>query len=147
LSRNNIAVPLTKDHKPHWPEEKKRIEALGGQIYFDGGDWRIKDLSVSKSFGDLDSVPYVTHKPDIFKYKLSESEEFIVLACDGLWDVMTNQDVVNFILQNKPKNLKKDSDKITHCKATVSGNLAKKLADYAIEIGSTDNITVIIIFM
>jgi len=47
LCRGNFAVPLTKDHKPSWPEEKHRITQKGGKPYFDGHDWRINNLSVS----------------------------------------------------------------------------------------------------
>ena len=44
LCRDNFAMPLTKDHKPNWPEERHRIEKLGGNIIYDGYDWRVKDL-------------------------------------------------------------------------------------------------------
>jgi serine/threonine protein phosphatase PrpC len=139
LCSNNIAIPLSKDHKPYWPEEKYRIEKKGGTIHFDGYDWRIKDLSVSRSFGDLHATPYVTHEPDIFKYKLNHLDKFIVIACDGVWDVLSNQDVINFVL--------------THCydstmtfRVDKNINIAKKLGNYALNSGSTDNITIIIVF-
>jgi serine/threonine protein phosphatase PrpC len=130
LCRNGLALPLTKDHKPFWPEEQKRIKNLGGKIQFDGHDWRIKDLSVSRAFGDFDATPYVTHIPELYRYKIDKSDKFIVLACDGLWDVLTNEEVVNFILTNS------QSKKI----------VAKKLVEYALKKGSTDNITVIVVF-
>src|SRR5690606_39609294 len=47
-------LPLTKDHKPNWPEEYQRIMALGGKVEFDGYDYRVGDLSVSRAFGDID---------------------------------------------------------------------------------------------
>ena len=137
-NRYNIAVQLTKDHKPNSMEERKRITGLNGKINFDGDDWRVKDLSLSRAFGDLDATPFVTHKPQIYKYKLSNSDKFIVLACDGLWDVLSNQEVVNFILEyrNYGADLKKDQI-----------NIAQKLAQFAIDSGSSDNITVIINFL
>jgi len=140
LCRDNFALPLSKDHKPHWPEEKNRIETLGGKIKYDGHDWRIKDLSVSRAFGDLDASPYVTHRPDIYRYKLDKNDKFIVLACDGLWDVFENNDVVNFILLNC-------YDKSTNFRINKNMNIAKKLAEYALVKGSTDNITIIIFFL
>lgn len=140
IGRDNIAIPLTKDHKPSWPEEQARIESLGGKITFDGYDWRIKDLSVSRAFGDIDASPYVTHKPELFRYKLEQNDKFIVMACDGLWDVVSNQDAVNFVLMNSyDKSLKR------RIKNNV--NIAKKLAEYAYNKGSTDNISIIIIFL
>jgi serine/threonine protein phosphatase PrpC len=126
----NIAEQLTQDHKPNSPEEKARIEQLGGKIEFDGVDWRVKDLSLSRAFGDLECTPYVTHLPQIYRYKISSSDKFIVFACDGLWDVMTNQDVVDHINELKIKKFK--------------GNYAKDLAEYALKKGSLDNITAII---
>lgn len=138
ICRDNFGIPLTKDHKPNWPEEKKRIEKLGGKIYYDGFDWRIKDLSVSRAFGDYDATPYVTHRPDIYRYKINKKDKFIVLACDGLWDVLSNQDVINHILNNYYVNNKRIKNEI---------NIAKNLAHYAIRKGSKDNVTVIIIFL
>jgi serine/threonine protein phosphatase PrpC len=140
LCRDNFAIPLSKDHKPMWPEERHRIQKLGGTPYFDGDDWRIKDLSVSRSFGDFDAEPYLTNMPDVFRYKLDKNDKFIVFACDGLWDVLSNQDVVNFIL-----NECYDSDLQTRINKT--NNIAKKLAEYALHKGSTDNLTIIVYFL
>jgi serine/threonine protein phosphatase PrpC len=139
LCRDNFALPLTKDHKPMWPEENMRITKLGGKIYYDD-DWRIMELSVSRSFGDISATPFLTHVPDLFRYKIEKNDKFIVLACDGLWDVLSNQEVVNYILmncydlsQNKRINDKK--------------NISKLLGKLAISKGSGDNITAIVIFL
>ena len=140
LCRGNFAMPLTLDHKPSWPTEKNRIEKLGGKIVFDGFDWRIKDLSVSRSFGDVDATPFVTHKPDLYRYKLDSNDKFFVLACDGLWDVLANHDVVNFILN-------KCYDTSTKQRINKNLNVARELAEYAIKKGSTDNITCIVVFL
>ena len=72
------SISLTKDHKPNSINEKKRIEQLGGKIKFDGSDWRIKDLSLSRAFGDVDTKPYITHKPEIFRVKLNKKDKFII---------------------------------------------------------------------
>lgn len=139
LCKDNIAQTLTKDHKPIWPEEKDRIESLGGTIYFDD-DWRVKDLSVSRAFGDLAATPYVTHRPDFFKYKLGKNDKFIILACDGLWDVLTPQEAVNYVLLNCYNG------KCTH-RINKNVNISDKIAKYAIERGSSDNITAIVVFL
>lgn len=128
----NEPIQLTIDHKPNQINEKKRIESLGGRIRFDGVDWRIKDLSLSRAIGDLDTTPYVTHSPQIFKYKLNKSDKFVIFACDGLWDVVSNKDAVNFV-NNMIKN-------------KYTGNIAKQLAEYAIKKGSYDNVTITILF-
>tara|TARA_B110000208_G_C11737439_1_gene418639 strand:- start:731 stop:1540 length:810 start_codon:yes stop_codon:yes gene_type:complete len=140
--KDNFPLQISKDHKPNAYDEKIRIEKLGGSIYFDGHDWRIKDLSVSRSFGDVDSKPYLSHIPDMFKYTLNNQSKFIVLGCDGLWDVLSNQDVNDFILNevNINKNIINQSQ-------NNNNNIAYKLAKYAIEKGSTDNVSVIIKFL
>jgi len=132
-NKNNLAVQLSKDHKPNTPEERNRIEEMGGKITYDGVDWRIKDLSLSRAFGDLECGPYVTHLPQIYRYKLSSSDKFLIQACDGLWDVMNNQDVIDFVLDLENKNFK--------------GNYAKALCDEALNKGSMDNVTVIVYFL
>jgi protein phosphatase 2C family protein 2/3 len=127
----NIAEQLSQDHKPNAPEEKARIENMKGEIEFDGYDWRIKGLSLSRAFGDLDCSPYVTHLPHIYNYAIRSSDKFIIFACDGLWDVLSNQDVVDFI-----------NELLLNTK--YKGNYAKDLAEYAYNKGSTDNITTIV---
>ena len=141
LCRNNFAIQLSKDHKPLWPEEKRRIENLGGTIthYPKNDDPRIKGLSVSRAFGDFNAEPYLTNMPDIFRYKLDKNDKFIVFACDGLWEVLQNQDVVNFIL-----NECYDTDLTTRINKNI--NIAKKLGEYGLKKGSTDNITIIVYF-
>jgi serine/threonine protein phosphatase PrpC len=138
ISKNNKANVITKDHKPNWPDEKERINKIGGQIYYDGVDWRIGDLSVSRAFGDLDNKPYISCIPDIFRYKINKKDQFMVIACDGLWDVMDSQEVVNFILAN--------SYDLEYNRINKKINIARFLADFALQKGSTDNITIIIIF-
>ncbi len=139
LCRDNFAIPLTKDHKPNFIEEKIRIQKLGGNVVFDGYDWRIKDLSVSRAFGDVDATPFVTHRPDIFRYKINKNDKFIVIGCDGLYDCLSNDDIVNFVLLNcYDATLKK--------RINQNINIAKRLGDYAISNGSTDNVSVIVVF-
>ena len=133
LSRHRKSVVLSIDHKPNSPSEKLRIEEQGGFISYDGYDWRIKGLSLSRSFGDIFAIPYVTHKPDIFYRNINKSDAFIVLACDGLWDVMTNQSVVDFVHQ--------------HINKHNSINISMMLCKRALELGSTDNITVVIVLL
>jgi serine/threonine protein phosphatase PrpC len=132
-NKNGLSIQLSKDHKPNSPEERMRIEKMGGKIAFDGADWRIKDLSLSRAFGDVDCTPYVTHLPQIYKHKLSSKDKFVILACDGLWDVVNNQDAVDFVQDLLNKNFK--------------GNFSKMLCEYALAKGSMDNVSIIIYFL
>lgn len=155
LSRKGFAIPLSKDHKPFWSDEKKRIDMVNKKygtnekIKYDTGDWRIGDLSVSRSFGDLDNVPFVTHIPDSFCYELNDDDEFVVLACDGVFDVMENHDVINFIrdnIQNNHIDLYEIPGKYNINDNMNIENIARRLANFVIAKGSTDNVSVLIIF-
>ena len=135
-----IAEALTLDHKPNYFLEKIRIESIGGTVTKEKDDvYRINGiLSVSRSFGDADQKNYVISIPDII-HRVCDYK-FIVMASDGLWDVMSNQDVVDYILTyllDTP---------ITETTASNS-NIAYLLCNKAIELGSSDNITIIICFI
>jgi len=149
VSRRGFAIPLSKDHKPHWSEEKMRIDEVNKQygtnklVHFNAGDWRIGDLSVSRSFGDLDNTPYVSHLPEIFNYMLMAGDEFIVLACDGIWDVLENHEVINFVRDHLYDN---HTYMYHQHETSGSKNIARLLADYALSKGSMDNISVMIVF-
>lgn len=134
------AVALTEDHKPNSIEERQRIEKLGGSVYYDHGVYRVANLSVSRAFGDIDATPFLTHIPKVKKFKLKK-DKFMILACDGLWDALSNQQAVNFVLK-KIKNLNVLGD--NHSKNR--NNIAKQLGEHAINKGSYDNVSIIIVF-
>lgn len=140
----NISVPLSLDHKPHLFCEKERITLMGGSLeHSEGDDPRINGMSVSRSFGDLDNK-FISQLPDIFDYNLS-NEKFIIMGCDGVWDVLQNQDVVDFVLE-RIVELRDNNKQIIELKGRSENNIAQKLAEYAIKKGSLDNISVNIIF-
>lgn len=138
LCRNNLGIPLTRDHKPDWPDEMNRITKLGGQIKKDGATYRINDLSVSRAFGDKESSKFVTHRPDLYKYKLTKKDKFMIIACDGLWDVINPQEATNMVLKNcYDTDMNRINKKV---------NISRKLAEMAIELESGDNVTCIVVF-
>lgn len=138
LCRNNIGIPLTKDHKPNWPDEKCRISKLGGHIRKDGNTYRINDLSVSRAFGDKESRKYITHRPELYRYKLTGRDRFMIIACDGLWDVVSSQEAVNFVIENC---YDVEMNRINH-----KVNIARLLAKYAIDLECGDNVTCMVVF-
>ncbi|XP_033646346.1 probable protein phosphatase 2C T23F11.1 [Asterias rubens] len=97
------AQPLSYDHKPGNEEETKRIIAAGGWVEFN----RVNgNLALSRALGDFvfkrnESKPaeeqIVIALPDVTVNNILSEHEFLVLACDGIWDVLTNQEVVDFI--------------------------------------------------
>jgi len=138
-----IAQNLTKDHKPMQWEEKIRIEKLGGKIVKEANDDpRINGLAVSRAFGDLDVLPCVTHVPEIFNYKVSVNSKFIIVGCDGVWDVLSSQDAVDFVIKEMMQLQTYNENYHTHNQK----NIAKKLGEHAIKKGSGDNISLIILF-
>jgi serine/threonine protein phosphatase PrpC len=130
LYNNGKFKQITRDHKPDDKIEKDRINKLGGSVIEDSeGIPRIGDLSLSRSFGDADNSPFVSQIPDVFYYKITDSTKFIIMACDGLWDVIHNHELFKLIY--KFKSLKK--------------NIATELANEALKRGTMDNVSVIII--
>ena len=111
LCKKGEAVDLTNDHKPNEAGELKRIQSLGGTVRWYGylgpdrqplpgmGSYRINgNLAVSRALGDRLERPYVSSEPDISRYDISdEDDQFIILASDGMWDVMTSQQAVEFV--------------------------------------------------
>lgn len=84
----------SKDHKPTCPQEAERIEFAGGWVVNN----RVSGLlAVSRAFGDRLFKPVVTSTPDITKIHLKESDQFAILACDGLWDVLSNELAISLV--------------------------------------------------
>lgn len=114
LCRKGEAVPLSQDHKPNDPTERRRIEAAGGYVENSApGVWRVNgNLNLSRALGDLEykrdrvrpwEEQIISGTPDISVLERHpEEDEFIVVCCDGVWDVKTNQQVVNFVRERLP---------------------------------------------
>ncbi|KAJ5075321.1 phosphatase 2c [Anaeramoeba ignava] len=124
LNRNGIAVRLSLDHKPDI--EIERIEQCGGFVK----DGRVNGmLAVCRAIGDSFLGPTVSPEPFISSLKISNLDQFLIIACDGVWDVISDQDAVDIV-----------STEIDPQKA------AAKLRDKAFLQGSNDNISVIVVF-
>ena len=99
LASGGKYIPLSTDHKPERIDEKKRIEALGGKvIHF--GTWRVQGiLSISRSFGDRMLRPYVIAEPDVITRTIEAADDYVILATDGVWDVITSQEAVDICME------------------------------------------------
>mmetsp|Transcript_38870 Transcript_38870/g.44250 ORF Transcript_38870/g.44250 Transcript_38870/m.44250 type:complete len:319 (+) Transcript_38870:47-1003(+) len=105
LSRNGLAVALSQDHKPELQGELDRIRKAGGTVT----DGRVNgNLNLSRSLGDLEykkdnTIPpeaqLISANPDLEVVDLAPDCDFLILACDGVWDVMSNQQAVDFVSQ------------------------------------------------
>jgi len=90
LPPRSPVIALSEDHKPDRRDERARIEAAGGAVVW-AGAWRVGGvLAVSRAFGDRALKPYVSADPDVRDEMLQPEDAALVLASDGLWDVMTN---------------------------------------------------------
>ncbi|KAG2695143.1 hypothetical protein I3843_07G001800 [Carya illinoinensis] len=135
LGKRGRAIELSKDHKPNCTSERLRIEKLGGVIY-DGylngqlsvaralGDWHIKGSKCS-------NCP-LSSEPELEDIVLTEEDEFLVLGCDGLWDVMSSQCAVTMV--RKELMVHNDPEKCS-----------RALVKEALQRNTCDNLTVIVV--
>eukprot|EP01120_Amphizonella_sp_Union-15-10_P005842 TRINITY_DN1787_c0_g1_i1.p1 TRINITY_DN1787_c0_g1~~TRINITY_DN1787_c0_g1_i1.p1 ORF type:complete len:605 (-),score=124.91 TRINITY_DN1787_c0_g1_i1:91-1836(-) len=136
LCRAGQTIPLSYDHKPNSPREEARIKKNGGILLLGRVQGK---LAVSRAFGDIEfkdeetlDAKWVTAEPDVLEFDIDDETEFLILACDGLWDKLSNEDAVRIVR----RRLNNEQD----IKTTV-----QDLVNYAYESGSTDNISAIVV--
>ncbi|CAM0873425.1 unnamed protein product [Alopecurus aequalis] len=91
LCRGAHAVPLSQDQKPDRPDERARIEAVGGRVMFINGARVRGILAMSRALGHKLLKPEVICEPEITITTRSDDDECLILASDGLWDVISNK--------------------------------------------------------
>uniref|UniRef100_A0A5B6Z995 PPM-type phosphatase domain-containing protein n=1 Tax=Davidia involucrata TaxID=16924 RepID=A0A5B6Z995_DAVIN len=111
-----VPVQLTVDLKPNLPGEVERIRNCRGRVFAMDEepevfrvwmpDHNCPGLAMARAFGDfclkdfgLISVPQVTYR------KLTNRDEFIVLATDGVWDVLTNNEVIKIVASARKRSM------------------------------------------
>ncbi|KAL1804501.1 hypothetical protein ACET3Z_033148 [Daucus carota] len=101
LCRAGTADAITKDHRASEEGERKRIEDKGGYVEMHRGAWRVHGvLSVSRSIGDAHLKNWVLAEPDTKILHLTSDMEYLVLASDGLWEQVGNQEAIDFLLRS-----------------------------------------------
>ncbi|XP_066553246.1 protein phosphatase 1B isoform X1 [Amia ocellicauda] len=128
----------TQDHKPCNPREKERIQNAGGSVMIQ----RVNgSLAVSRALGDYDykcvdgkgpTEQLVSPEPEVYEIPRAEEDEFVVLACDGIWDVMSNEELCEFVRSRL--EVTDDLEKV--CNSVVDTCLHK---------GSRDNMSVVLV--
>ncbi|CAL5384450.1 unnamed protein product [Camellia sinensis] len=135
LGKRGRAIELSKDHKPNCTSESLRIEKLGGVVY-DG--YLNGQLSVSRALGDWHmkgpkgSACPLSAEPELQETLLTEEDEFLIMGCDGLWDVLSSQSAVTMarrelMMHNDPERC------------------ARELVREALKRQTHDNLTVIVV--
>ncbi|PSR91813.1 Protein like [Actinidia chinensis var. chinensis] len=136
LCRRGKAVEMSRDHKPGCSHERKRIEASGGYIsdgYLNGqlniaralGDWHMEGLKGS-SGGPLSA------EPELVTARLTQEDEFLIIGCDGIWDVFMSQNAVDFTR----RRLQEHNDPV---------RCSKDLVEEALKRKSGDNLAVVVV--
>ncbi|GAB4854147.1 hypothetical protein Ancab_022732 [Ancistrocladus abbreviatus] len=136
LCRRGKAIEMSRDHKPHCSREMKRIEASGGFVddgYLNG------QLNVARALGDwhMDGMKGreggpLTAEPELMTMELTNEDEFLIIGCDGLWDVFRSQNAVDFAR----RRLQEHND---------PAMCSKDLVDEALKRKSGDNLAVIVV--
>jgi len=156
ICRGGLAVRLTSmsDHKATDPAEAKRVIEVGGTIFNE----RVNGmLAISRAFGDhqlkAPALPQdvVSNVPDITSTELTDQDMFVIVACDGLWDVVEDQESVNLVLEGIRELLAlipamgQDGPAHPHRRA-MAEVLSRMLVEEALARGSSDNVSCLMLF-
>lgn len=137
LCRGGRAVGLSRQHTAELEDERARILAAGGSVARRAGSWRVgaAALQVTRALGDFDlKGPIdggVTAEPEVVEFELTAADQFLIMATDGVWDVMTDHEAVALV-----RDTVKDPQLV-----------AKRLVTEALSRGSRDNATVVCVFL
>jgi protein phosphatase 2C len=140
LCRNGVAIPLTDDHKAAREDETARVEAAGGQILFWNGVRVMGVLAVSRAIGDHCLRPFVIARPEITILGRRPDDELMLLASDGLWDVLTNQEACSLA-----KRCLRRARQRGATRQSAARIAATVLTRAAVDRGSRDNVTVVVV--
>lgn len=139
LVRNGCHEDIMLPHKPDLESERIRIRDQGGfVIYLD--TWRVNGvLSVTRAIGDPEHKAFIISDPSFSEFDIDSTLDFLVLGCDGLFDHLTGQDITSHVFEYLCKNENNDPEKV------IQG-VSEYLSQMAVQEGSNDNITSIVIF-
>lgn len=145
LVRAGKALDMSVDHKADLPSEQARVKKAGGYIQ----DFRVNgELAITRSIGDFEfktnaRLPLegqiVTPLPDVKVEQLKPEDQYLILGCDGIWDVMTSQECVDYVIDKL-----EDDEPLQE--------LGEHLCDYCLaekrdSYGSNDNMTFLLVLL
>ena len=127
LCRDGKAMDLSKDHSPEDAKEKARVEAAGATV---GDDGRVNGgLNLSRAIGDHQykrngglplEAQMISPEPDLVTVELGPTDSFVVLACDGIWNSMSSDEVIAFVRER----LDRGEPAATVCEALLDACMA-----------------------
>merc|ERR1719440_1250998 len=151
MSRGGAATRLTSmtDHKASDPLEGMRVVQAGGHIIND----RVNGmLAMTRALGDhilkMPVLPndVVSNVPDVTSTDLTAQDTFVINACDGLWDVVSDQQAIELVNQSL-RELEPFRRQLQHEGRAVSEILSRMLVEEALARGSNDNVSCVVIFL
>ncbi|XP_055824841.1 protein phosphatase 2C 50 isoform X2 [Solanum dulcamara] len=149
LCRGKLPMPLSVDHKPNREDECSRIEELGGKVINWDGHRVSGVLAVSRSIGDRYLRPYVIPDPEMMFVPRAKEDDCLILASDGLWDVLTNEEACDVARRRILLWHKKNGGTLSGERGENVDPAAQDAAEYltrvALQRGSRDNISVIVV--
>ncbi|EFH43840.1 hypothetical protein ARALYDRAFT_492207 [Arabidopsis lyrata subsp. lyrata] len=155
LCRGKTALPLSVDHKPDREDEAARIEAAGGKVIQWNGARVFGVLAMSRSIGDRYLKPSIIPDPEVTAVKRVKEDDCLILASDGVWDVMTDEEACEMarkriLLWHKKNAVAGDASLLAderrkEGKDPAAMSAAEYLSKLAIQRGSKDNISVVVV--
>ncbi|XP_053245672.1 integrin-linked kinase-associated serine/threonine phosphatase 2C [Podarcis raffonei] len=141
-SQKYTALSLSKEHNPTQYDERMRIQKAGGNVR----EGRVLGvLEVSRSIGDGQYKRFgVISVPDVKRCQLTHNDRFILLACDGLFKVFSPDEAVNFIMSCLEDKTIPTRDAKSAADARYEA-ACNRLANKAVQRGSADNVTVVVV--
>ncbi|CAL8468404.1 g7944 [Coccomyxa elongata] len=160
LSRGGRSLRLTEDHKPGLMRERRRVLGAGGRVEWqrcwrvisggsDDDSGRRTGLAVSRSFGDIEFKEprlFVERIPDVGRVQLLPEDSLIIMASDGLWDVLGDQQAVD-IAQGAVKQVLQHPKVTPQAGDTLAKAASTALVFAALKKGTLDNVTVVVIML
>ena len=165
--RNRKVFFCSEDHKPGSNIEKERITKAGGKIYqtpslfplYQNGKeieipWRVLPgrLSVSRTFGDVEAKEekfggnknVVVALPDITEIELNDEFNFIILGCDGIFDVLSNEEILECVkIVLNEKNIQEINQDVNI--SQLCGDFAEMIIKSSLAKDSFDNVSCVVI--
>ncbi|XP_017701594.2 protein phosphatase 2C 50-like [Phoenix dactylifera] len=150
LCRGKEPVALSVDHKPNRDDEYARIEAAGGKVIQWNGYRVLGVLAMSRSIGDRYLKPWIIPDPEVTIVPRVREDECLILASDGLWDVMSNEEVCDaarrrILLWHKKNGVTASTARRGEGADPAAQAAAEYLEKLALQKGSKDNITIIVV--
>ncbi|GMH12382.1 hypothetical protein Nepgr_014223 [Nepenthes gracilis] len=149
LCRGKEALPLSVDHKPNREDEYARIKAAGGKVIQWNGHRVFGVLAMSRSIGDRYLKPWIIPEPEVMFIPRAKQDDCLILASDGLWDVMTNEEACEMARKRILLWHKKNGATLPLERGTGIDPAAQAAAEYlsnrALQKGTKDNISVIVV--